>query len=451
MDMERYDLAVIGAGAGGLNASFEALMLGKKVVLIDKYKPGGECTWSGCIPSKALIQIADEVHTAKKYGDIEINRKQILTKVRTLIETAHQAEAVEVLEEAGIDYLQGYAKFKNAHTLDVDGKEIQADKVVIATGSSALIPSIKGIENVDYLTNENVFLLEDLPKDLIILGAGAIGVELAQAFQRLGVQVKLVEMAETILFREEKDMALELESILKEEGVECFTSAKGVEVRAGTTGITLTIEQNGGQINLTGEKILLALGRKPNVEGINLDKIGVQYNHKGVEVNEYLETTVPNVYAVGDIVGPYLFSHMGGAQGKQAVQNAFSAAKGKINYNQAAWCTFTHPELARAGMTEDEAKAKHDGRVQVYTQAYSELDRAVVDEKTKGMAKVICDEEGYILGASILGERACELLSELQVVKSFHIPFYKLQEAIHPYPSYSEILLQLSKEAYNNQ
>lgn len=449
--MEKYDLAVIGAGAGGLNASFEALMLGKKVVLIDKYKPGGECTWSGCIPSKALIQIADEVHTAKKYGDIAINGKQILTKVRTLIETAHQAEAVEVLEEAGIDYLQGYAKFKDAHTLDVDGKEIQADKVVISTGSSALIPSIKGLENVDYLTNENVFLLEELPKDLIILGAGAIGVELAQAFQRLGVQVKLVEMAETILFREEKDMAVALESILKEEGVECFTSAKGVEVTTDATGVTLTIEQNGEKTNVTGEKILLALGRKPNVEGINLDKIGVQYNHKGIEVNEYLETTVPNVYAVGDIVGPYLFSHMGGAQGKQAVQNAFSVEKGKINYDHAAWCTFTHPELARAGMTEEQAKAKYDGRVQVYTQAYSELDRAVVDEKTKGMAKVICDEEGYIVGASILGERACELLGELQVMKSLHIPFYKLQEAIHPYPSYSEILLQLSKEAYNNQ
>ncbi|NGP46179.1 FAD-dependent oxidoreductase [Bacillaceae bacterium SIJ1] len=449
--MNTYDVAIIGAGAGGLNAAFEAVQLHKKVVLIDQFKPGGECTWSGCIPSKALIQIAKDVKNAQKFGSIHIESKQILEKVRHLIETAHQGEAVEVLEDAGITYVQGSASFKDANTLMVNDDDITADKIVISTGSSALVPPINGLENVNYLTNETVFLLEELPKELIVLGGGAIGVELSQAMQRLGVQVKVVEMAETILPREEKDMAQAVQSILQREGVAFYTSAKAVKVKEDEKGITLTFEQHGQEKDITAENMLVALGRKPNTAGLNLDQIGVTYHAKGIEVNEYYETSVPNVYAVGDVVGPFLFSHTGGLQGKHAMRNAFSGTKKVINFDHVAWCTFTEPELARSGMTEAEAREKYHDRIAVYTMNYSDVDRAVVDEKTDGMAKVICDDEGLILGASILGERACEMLCELQILKSQNIPFYKLQEAIHPYPGYSELLLMMSTEAYNHQ
>ncbi|WP_198134412.1 dihydrolipoyl dehydrogenase family protein [Pontibacillus litoralis] len=449
--MKNYDVAIIGAGAGGLNASFEAINLGKKVVLIDKFKPGGECTWSGCIPSKALIQIAKEVKTAQSFAPISIDSKQIMKKVRALIETAHQGESVDVLNEAGIDYVNGYATFKDANTLHVEGLEIKADKIIIATGSSAAVPPIKGLNHVNYLTNSSIFLQEELPKEIIILGGGAIGVELSQAMQRLGVQVQLVEMEETILYREEQEMACMLQTTLEQEGINFYTSHKAVEVKEDDTGITVVIEQDGNKKTITANAILLASGRKPNVEGLNLEEIGVTYHSRGIEVNEFYETSIPNIYAVGDVVGPYLFSHTGGLQGKQAIQNAFADKKEGINFQHVAWCTFTDPELARTGMTEKQAREQYDNRIQVYTLDYSDLDRAIVDEKTKGKAKVICDEKGLILGASILGERACEMLCELQILKSHNIPFYSLQKAIHPYPGYSELLLMMSHEAYNNQ
>jgi pyruvate/2-oxoglutarate dehydrogenase complex dihydrolipoamide dehydrogenase (E3) component len=445
--MNHYDVAVIGAGAGGLNISFEALGLGKKVLLIDKNKPGGECTWSGCIPSKALINIADEIHTAKKYGEIEIDTEAILKKVRALIETAHKGESVEVLEAAGITYLNGFAKFKDKNTLDINGYEIKADKIFISTGSSPTIPPIKGLDNINYLTNDNIFLLDKLPKSIIVLGGGAIGVELSQAMNRLGIKVKLVEMIDSILFREEKKLALNLEDILRKEGVEIFTSSKAIEINKDSLGVKLVVEQNGKTKEIIGDEILLALGRTPNLEGLDLEKIGVKFNEKKIEVNEYLETSANGVYAAGDIVGPYLFSHMGGVQGRLALKNAFSVAKEKADYSNAAWCTFTHPELARTGMTESEAREKYGDKINVYTHRNDELDRAIVDEKTEGMSKVICDENGYVIGASILGERACEIICELQVIKTFNLKFSDLQKVIHPYPGYSELLLNMSREA----
>lgn len=444
--MFTYDVAIIGAGAGGLNAAMEAISMGKKVVLVDKYKPGGECTWAGCIPSKALIQLADEIHTAKKYADIEVNGKQIMSKVRQLIKKAHQAEAVEQLQAAGIEYIQGDAKINDQHSIRVVDEIITAENIVIATGSRALIPSIKGIDQVNYLTNENVFQLEDLPKNLIVVGGGPIGVELTQAFQRLGVQVKLVEMADRILFREEKGLAHQLQSTLEEEGVQLYTSAKALEVKQVNGTTTLTIDRNDVLEKIEAGQILFALGRKPNIENIGLDDLGIRYTTKGIEVNEYNETSVRNIYAVGDVVGPYLFSHMAGFQAKQAMRHAFLEVHTPIE-QQPAWCTFTHPELARTGMTENEAREKYQDNFNVYTVSYSELDRAVVDQKTTGEAKIICDQDGFIIGASILGERACELLGELQLLKTFHIPFRKLKDTIHPYPSYSEILTQLSNVA----
>jgi pyruvate/2-oxoglutarate dehydrogenase complex dihydrolipoamide dehydrogenase (E3) component len=445
--MNKYDVAIIGAGAGGLNSAFTAVSFGKKTVLIDKYKPGGECTWSGCIPSKALIQIAKDIKTAKKFAPVAIDSKAILKKVRFLVEEAHQHEAVSTLEEAGIEYINGCAKLKTANSIDVDGKEIIADHIIIATGSKPLVPSIQGIDKVNYLTNENVFQQVIFPEKLIVLGAGAIGVELSQAMQRLGVQVQLIEMADNILFREEKELTLAVQSILEEEGVQVHTSSKAVEVKEDSSGVTLIVEQHGITKEIKGDKILLSLGRKANVEGINLEEIGVKYNQKGIIVNEFNETSIRNIYAVGDVVGPYLFSHTAGYQARSLVKNLYSESKVPIRIEHVAWCTFIEPELARAGLTEAEARDQYGDSIKVYTLDYSDLDRAVVDEKTVGKAKVICNNEGLVLGASILGERACELLGELQLLKTNGIPFHRLCDTIHPYPGYSELLFSMSLEA----
>ncbi len=444
--MEKYDVAVIGAGAGGLNVSFTALKMGKKVLLIEKNKPGGECTWTGCIPSKALIHIADEINTAKKYAEIKIDSEAILKKVRELRATAHQAESVESLEEAGLNYLNGTAKFVDKNTLDVDGNKIRAEKIFVCTGTSAAVPDIQGLDKISYLTNENIFSLNRFPASMIVLGAGAIGVELSQAMNRLGVKVTLVEMADSILFREEKDLALKLEGILAQEGVEIMTSAKAMEVGKDAEGVRLVVAQNGATKVITAEKILIATGRTPNLAGFGLDKIGVKYSKKWIEVDEYLETAAEGVYAAGDIVGPYLFSHMGGVQGRLAVKNAFGAENEKVDYSNAAWCTFTHPEFARTGLTETQARERYADKIKVYSYDYKDIDRAVVEEKTEGLFKLICDEDGYVVGASILGERACEVLCELQVVKTFKLKFSELGKVIHPYPSYSETLFNMSMQ-----
>jgi pyruvate/2-oxoglutarate dehydrogenase complex dihydrolipoamide dehydrogenase (E3) component len=324
--------------------------LGKQVLLVEKFKPGGECTWSGCIPSKALIQIAEEIHIAKKYGPVQIDSSEIMNEVRRLTKKAHQGEAVEVLVGEGIDYLNGTAKFDNENVINVDGRVIKADNMVICTGYSAFVPPIKGIDSINYLTNENVFKMPALPKDLVVVGAGAIGVELSQAFNRLGVNVKLVEKEDRILFREDADLSQRLESILITEGIDIYTGYTTEEVFEDESGISLTVGKNGHNEVLHAEKILFALGRKPNVHSLNLDDIGIKYTARGVETNEYMQTSIPHIYAVGDLVGPYMFSHMGAIQGKLAVSNALNEHKEKMT-SEYAWCTFTHPELARTGLT----------------------------------------------------------------------------------------------------
>lgn len=446
--MKKYDIAVIGAGSGGLSAAYTAKGFGKKVVIIDKNKPGGECTWSGCVPSKALINISKEIYTAKKYVDFTVDTSDVLQKVRKVIKNVYEEESPEILERDGIDYINGFAKFIDKNTLEVDGEKIKADKIFISTGSSPLIPPIEGLNNIDYLTNENIFTLEKLPESLIVLGGGAIGVELSQAVNRLGVNVSLVEMMDSILNREEPEMVEILERRLRNEGISLYTSHKAVKVDEKDSKIHLTIIKDGKEQIIIGDKILLALGRNPNIKGLDLEKIGINYNKKGIEVNAYLQTSIKGIYAVGDAAGPYLFSHMANVQAITAVQNAIFPIKKKIDYSHTAWCTFCEPELARAGFTEKEAREKYGDSIRVYKHDCKNLDRAKTKEDDEGIVKIILDRKGKVLGASILGSRAGEIISEVQTVKTLGINFGKLTKVIHPYPTYGEILLKISKKVY---
>lgn len=448
--MERFDLVVIGAGAGGLNSAFTAAQRGKKVALIEQAKPGGECTWTGCIPSKALIQIAKDVRVAQKFAAVTPDTAKVMEKVRALIERAHQSEAVPVLEEAGIAFIQGTALFKQAKVLSVGDRELQAENVVIATGSRAAVPDIPGLATVPYLTNENFFHLEKLPSSVIVLGAGAIGVELSQAMQRLGVKVTLIDQAEHILPREEAEFGSAVQEILSAEGVTVHVCCVADSVRQDSDGISVLTRCNGNLSELKAEAIFVALGRRPNVHTLNLADVGIRFDAGGIVVDEYCETSVKRVYAVGDVVGPYLFSHTAGHQARSLIRNLYGASQQPIKLDNHAWSTFCEPEMARCGLTEEQARKTHGDNVRVYNASYADLDRAVVDQKTTGMAKIICDDRGKILGASILGERACELLCEIQVLKQHDIALQALQEAIHPYPGYSELLLGLSLEAYGD-
>ncbi|SHH69969.1 dihydrolipoyl dehydrogenase family protein [Clostridium grantii] len=445
--MKQYDVVVIGAGAGGLTAAYTALGFSKKVALIDKNKPGGECTWSGCVPSKALINIAEEIHMAKKFNlNLKIDSTEVMERVTKVIENVYSNENPEKLINDGIDYINGFARFIDKNTIEVNNEQIKAKKIIIATGSSPLVPPINGLDKVDYLTNESIFTLKKLPESLIVLGGGPIGIELAQALNRIGVKVKVIEMLPKILFREEPELVSMLHDRLESEGIEIYTGTKAIEVNSDNGKVSVKVQKNEEEFEIEGESILLALGRKANLEGLDLNKVGIEISRKGIEVDNHLETSLKGVYAIGDVVGPYNFSHMANVQGITAVQNAVLPINKKINYQNVAWCSYTDPELARAGMLETEAREKFGDSIRVYTHSYDHIDRAMTKENSIGLVKVILDKKGKVLGASILGDRAGEIISEIQVVKTLGVNFGKLADVIHPYPTYAEVLNKIGKK-----
>lgn len=444
--MRRVDVAIVGGGAGGLTCAYTAKGFGKSVLIIDKNKPGGECTWSGCIPSKALINQANDIFVAQKYSSFEVDTTTVMANVRKVISNVYQDESVDVLKKDGIDFINGTAKFTDSKQLDVNGESIEAKKIFICTGSSPMVPPIEGLKDINYLTNESIFELSELPKKMIVLGAGAIGVELSQAMNRLGVEINLVEMASSILPREDRELTAKLEEKLINEGIHIYTSHKAIKASEDDNGVKLSLDGPNGPLELTGDQILLALGRVPNVMGLDLEKAGINYDRRGIKVNDYLETTAKGVYAVGDIAGPYMFSHMANAQGIKAVQNAVLPFKRKMDYSNVAWCTFTSPELATAGMTESQAREKYGDSIRVYRHSYDHLDRAKTKLNSLGEVKLIVNKSGKILGCSILGDRAGEIISEVQILKTLNLNFGKLANVIHPYPTYGEVLNKISKK-----
>ncbi len=444
--MKQYDVVVIGAGSGGLTVAFTAVGFGKKVLIVDKNKPGGECTWSGCVPSKALINEAKKVNNIKKYvKDFEYDSSIAMKHVHEVREDIYNHEDPQALAKSGIDFMQGMATFKDSKTLMVGNEEVIGKKYFISTGSSPFVPPINGLDKVNYLTNESFFELETLPKSIIILGGGAIGVELAQAMNRLGVKVDLVEMMPTILFREELDMVESLQKRLEEEGVELHLGAKAVDVKEDEK-IHLTYEKDGSRETIFADEILVAIGRKPNIQGLGLDEAGIKYNRKGIEVNKYLQTANSSIYAIGDIVGPYQFSHMANVQGILATQNALLPIKRGISYDHVSWVTFTEPELARAGMTEKEAKEKYGDKVRIYEYDFNDLDRTRTKGESIEKMKVILNKRGKTLGVSILSDRAGEMIGEVQVLKTLGHNFAKMGKIIHPYPTYSEVFSKIGKK-----
>lgn len=445
--MKKYDIVVIGSGSGGLSSAYTALGFGKSVLVIDKNLPGGECTWSGCVPSKALINVAKDIHIINKYDkEYKIDLGYALDKVKEVIANVYEEESIEKLISDGIDFISGEATIISEGKISVNGEYILCKKIIISTGSSPMIPPIKNLENINYLTNETIFKLEKLPSSLIILGAGAIGVEIAQALNRLGVKVDLVFRSENILKKEEKALAIELENIISREGVNIHSNTKTSEVISDDSGVKLYIEKDGVSSVLEAEAIFVATGRAANVEGIGLKEANIMYDKKGIKVNPFMQTSIKNIYAVGDVVGPYQFSHMANVQAIQAVQNAILPINRKVKYDHVAWCTFTEPELARAGMTEEEAKAKHGTNYRVYEHRFENVDRAKTNFEKDGLVKIICDQKGKIIGASILGNRAGEMICEIQVIKTLGKNLAKIADVVHPYPTYGEAINKIAKK-----
>lgn len=444
--MKAYDLIVIGTGAAGLTAAFTALGFGKRVLVVEKDRPGGECTWSGCVPSKALINQAKAIHTARQFGEVPVDGAAVLEKVRAVSERVYLDETPEVLEKAGAVYLNGEARFVDAHHIDVDGQRFAGRAFILATGSRPMVPPIDGLDSVEYLTNESVFQQTELPGSLLVLGGGVISMELAQAMNRLGVAVTVVEMAPEVLPREEPEFAAALRERLQAEGVRFEVGTKAVLVKRHGSETTLVAERDGQTLELSAERLLVALGRRANVENLGLDNAGVQVD-RGLVLNKQLRTTAKNIYACGDVAGPYLLSHMANYQGKIAAMNAIFPLRRSVNYEHVSWAIFTDPEFARAGLTEAEAREQYGDSIRVYHYDMAEkLDRAKTKAGDGGRIKLITSARGKVLGAHILAERAGELIAEVQVLKTLGLNFAKLQGVIHPYPTYADSLRQLSQQ-----
>jgi len=445
--MKNYDIVIIGSGSGGLTSAYTALGFGKKVLVIDKNLPGGECTWSGCIPSKALINEARRIHNAREVvGDFEYDTSVAMKTVHNVINKVYEGESIVKLQADGIDFLKGHAKFISPYEVDVDGVVIIAKRFIISTGSSPLKPAIPGLKETPHLDNDSLFKLEKLPKSMIVLGGGAIGVEMAQSMNRLGGQVDLIEMTNRILVREEEVFSHRLEKLLIKEGVHLHTNSKAVKISQVSSDIKLEYENNGVLKTLISDSLLVAIGRQANIYGLGLDDAGIEYDSRKIIVNEYMQTNHKHIYAVGDVIGPYLFSHMANVQGIQAVQNAVLPFKRKVKDDHVAWTTFCEPELARAGLTESEAKELHGDSIRVYTFDFNHLDRAMTKGHSDEGVKIILDKKGKVLGASVFADRAGEMISEVQLLKSLNQNFSKLASVIHPYPTYGEVFSKIGKK-----
>ncbi len=453
-----YDVIVIGGGSAGLTAAKTAKGFGKKVLLIEKEKIGGECTWTGCVPSKALIRSANIAHYAKnlhKYGlasnMTELNAQKVMDHARTTIKKVYATHTPEEIKKEGIEILFGAASFVDKHHILVGNKKISFNKAIICTGSSPFVPPIEGLDQVDYLTNKNLFELDKLPKSMIILGGGPIGCEMASALNRLGTTVTIIEMNDRILPHEDLEMVNLLNQKFKSEGIVVAVNRTAIKIDEKDGLIVVeTVDKDGKKYQYSGEKILVATGRKPNIDGLNLENAGIDWFKKGIIVDSTLKTTAGNIYACGDVVGPYLFSHMAWYQAVIAVRNTLIPIfKKKVDYTNVIWVTFTAPELATAGLTEEAAIEKYGKNgIKVFRYDYKKLDRAMTDETEFGLCKIICDNSYTILGIHILGAGAGDIIHEAQLAKTKGMKLWEIQSVIHAYPTYSELIWKDAKLAF---
>lgn len=444
-----YNMVVIGAGPAGLVTAAAAAGLGAKVALIERSLMGGDCMNVGCVPSKALIRCARavaDVTTAQQFGvhvsgEVKVDFPFIMERMRRLRAAMSEHDAVERFSKLGVDVFLGEAHFKDHRTITVQGQELTFSRALIATGARAFAPPIKGLEEIDYLTNETVFSLTELPKRLAVIGAGPIGCEMAQAFARFGASVTLIEADNQIMPREDSEAAAIVEEAMKADGVKIICGGKAAKISHDENEAIISLQCHGEEHELRADKILVGAGRAPNVESLKLENAGIKYDLKtGVEVNGYLQTTNPNVYAAGDVASKYKFTHTADAMARIVVRNALFFGRAKVDDLVIPWCTYTDPEVAHVGLYEAEAKQQgYD--VNTITIPLSEVDRAILEGDTAGFLKVLTPSgSDKILGATLVARHAGEMISEITAIMVAKKGLSVLANTIHPYPTEAEVI-----------
>lgn len=462
--MAKYDnnLVVIGGGSAGLIAAYVAATVRARVTLIEAGRMGGDCLNTGCVPSKALIRCARVARTfrdAERYGvrsvAPEIDFPRVMARVRDAIDTIAPKDSMERYRSLGVDCVAGRARLVDPHHVEVDDRLISTRSVVLAAGASPLVPPIPGLDAVEALTSENVWALDALPERLLVMGGGPIGCELAQAFQRLGSRVTLVDMEQRLLPREDPDVSAHMEGVLRREGMDVRLGHKATSVEPGTIpgSGTLSAETADGSAALPFDRILVAVGRRPSSGDLGLEALGIETADNGaVQVDAYLRTACRNVFACGDLVGPYQFTHMAAHQAWYASVNALFGRFRKlaVNYDVVPWATFTDPEVARVGLSEEQARSQgRDVEVTVYP--LDDLDRAVAEGETAGWVKLItAPGKDRILGATIVAPGAGELIGEIITAMTHGLGLKKLMSTIHVYPTMTEAV-KLSAGAWRRR
>ncbi len=447
---EKFDnnLIVIGAGAGGLVSSYIAAAVKAKVTLIEKHKMGGDCLNTGCVPSKAIIRTAkllSEAQHSTKYGiekmEAEVDFKSVMKRVHEVIRKIEPHDSVERYTELGVNVIQGEAQIIDPFRVEVNGEVLTTRNIIVATGAKPFVPNIPGLDSVDYLTSNTLWNIDELPERFIVLGGGPIGAELTQAFARLGSKVTLVEREDRILIREDEDVsALVLESF-NEDKVQVLTQHNAVEVVQRDGQDVLICEHNAETVELPFDKILIAIGRTANVTGFGLEELGVEINPNGtITANQFLETNYPNIHVVGDVTGPYQFTHTAAHMAWFASVNAlFGFAKRfKVDYRVIPWASFTDPEVSRVGLNEQEA-IEQGIPYEVTRYGIDDLDRAIADSADHGFVKVLTPPgKDTILGVTIVGKDSSSLIAEFVLAMKYKLGLNKILGTMHIYPTMAE-------------
>lgn len=452
-----YNLVVIGAGTAGLVCAAGAAGLGARVALIERKFLGGDCLNVGCVPSKALIsssRAAAAVRNAGNYGvnvpdGMQIDFSQVMARMRRLRTSIAPNDSARRFMDLGIDVFIGHGRFIDSHTVDVGGEKLRFKKAVIATGARASAPPIKGLDEVAYLTNETLFSLTELPRRLAVIGAGPIGCEMAQAFARFGSEVFLLETVHGILPREDGDAsALVLQSMVK-DGVNLLCCGKELKLsRADGSRVRLMVESHGKKYDLVVDRLLVAVGRSPNVENLGLEQSGVLYSNKGVQVNDQLQTTVSNIYAAGDICSPYQFTHAADFMARIVIRNALFLGRAKASALTIPWCTYTEPEIAHVGLYENQARDQGI-KITSFTREFNNLDRSILEGRTNGLVRIhVRKGTDRIIGATIVASNAGDMISEVTLAMTNGLGLKQVAKTIHPYPTQADAIRQIA-DAYH--
>ncbi|HEV7766860.1 MAG TPA: FAD-dependent oxidoreductase [Thermoanaerobaculia bacterium] len=443
---ERFDVVVIGGGTAGLVTASGCTRLGRKVAMIEREALGGDCLWTGCVPTKALVasaKLAHQMRNAAAFGlepvAPRVSPKSVMDSMREQRRIISRHDDPEKFRKLGIDVIEGDARISGAGLVEVGNRTLQAKDIVIATGARTAVPPVEGLKESGFLDHVSFLKQDEFPASILILGGGYIGIEFAQMFARFGSRVTVVEMSDEIINKEDTDVIARVRDILTNEGIELLTgwAVKSVR-REGAKKIARVEQKNGTSREITIDEVFVASGRRGNTENLGLESVGVQVEKSWIVVDRYLQTTAPRIWAIGDVHGGLQFTHVAAYEAVKLVRNMLFPGKSAVDYTHIPWALYTDPEVGHIGLTEAEARQKHGDAVRTYQVPMADVDRAVVDRTTLGLLKIVCDSKGAILGAHALCANASTVIEEIVLARRKGMKVSDLAQRISSYPSLAD-------------